>query len=92
MIYEWDQAKSMRNARARGLPFEIAVALFEGRTLEQPDLRRDYGELRVRALGQVNDVILVCIYTDRGHDVRRIISLRPAKRRERDAYLATYPR
>jgi uncharacterized DUF497 family protein len=92
MIYEWDQAKSERNARARGLSFEIAMALFEGPTLEEPDLRKDYGELRIRALGQVDDVVMVCIYTDRSPDVRRIISLRPAKRRERDAYRAAYPR
>jgi uncharacterized DUF497 family protein len=92
MIYEWDQAKSERNAHARGLPFQIAMALFEGPTLEEPDLRKDYGELRIRALGQVDDVVMVCIYTDRSPDVRRIISLRPAKRRERDAYRAAYPR
>jgi uncharacterized DUF497 family protein len=65
MIYEWDQAKSERNAHARGLPFEIAMALLEGPTLEEPDLRKDYGEHRIRALGQVNDVVMVCIYTDR---------------------------
>ena len=91
MIYEWDQGKSARNAHARGLPFEVAVALFEGPTVEEPDLRKDYGEPRIRALGQVNDVVMVCIYTDRSQDVRRIISLRPAKRRERDAYRAAYP-
>jgi len=90
MIFEWDEAKSARNARERGLPFEIAAALFDGPVLESPDGRRDYGEARVKAVGMVNRVVMVCVYTDRG-DVRRIISLRVANRKERDGYRAAYP-
>ena len=90
MIFEWDGAKSARNARARRLPFEIAIALFDGPTIEEPDRRRDYDEPRMRAIGRVRGLIMVCVYTDRG-EVRRIISLRLAKRRERDAYRAAYP-
>ncbi|WP_207455571.1 BrnT family toxin [Azospirillum sp. SYSU D00513] len=91
MDFEWDDAKSARNVAERGLPFDVAMALFDNPTLEEPDQRRDYGETRIRAIGQVNGVILVCIYTDRGR-IRRIISLRPAKERERHAYRETYPR
>lgn len=94
MIFEWDDAKSLRNLHERRLPFEVAIALFEGPTLEIEDGRRDYGELRIKAIGQVRDIILVCIYTDRPTDngqVRRIISLRLAHRKERDGYRATYP-
>jgi len=90
MDFEWDDAKSARNAAERGLPFEVAMALFDGPTLEEPDRRRNYGELRIRAIGQVSGVILVCIYTDRGA-VRRIISLRAAKEKERHAYRTAYP-
>ena len=41
----------------------------------------------MQAIGMVGGLILLCVYTDRG-TVRRIISLRHANRRERDAYRA----
>ena len=37
------------------------------------------------AIGMARGMILLCVYTDRG-PVRRIISLRPANRKERDDY------
>jgi uncharacterized DUF497 family protein len=83
--FEWDQTKSDRNRLERDLPFDVAMAMFDGPTLEQPDLRRDYGEVRMRAIGKACGLILHCVYTDR-KDARRIISLRPADRRERDDY------
>ena len=88
MVFEWDEAKSAANAQARGLPFDVAMALFDGPTLESPD--RNYGELRTKAVGSVAGRVLVCIYTDRP-GVRRIISLRVADRKERDAYRQAYP-
>jgi len=87
--FEWDQWKSNRNSLEPALPFDLAVLLFNGPTLERRDLRRDYGELRVLAIGHVGGLILHCVYTDRG-PVRRVISLRPANRRERDAYRAAF--
>lgn len=87
MIFEWDQAKSDRNLAGRGLPFGLAMAMFDGPTLEMIDARRDYGELRVKAIGAVRGLCLVCVYTDR-QECRRIISLRLANRRERDGYRA----
>jgi len=87
MDFEWDEAKSERNLIDRGLPFELAEPLFEGRVIEQRDDRRDYREVRIQAIGRVGGRILLCVYTDRG-GVRRIISLRYANRRERDAYRA----
>jgi len=89
MVFEWDEIKSLVNAKTRGLPFEIAMALFDGPTLESPDRRRDYGERRIKAIGRVAEQVLVCVYTDR-NEARRIISLRVANRRERDAYRAAH--
>ena len=63
------------------------MALFEGPVVEQIDGRRDYGERRMQAVGTAAGKTLLCIYTDRDQ-VRRIISLRYANRRERDAYRA----
>jgi len=90
MDFEWDRAKSAKNDAERGLPFDLAVLLFDTPVLQRVDDRRQYGETRSRAIGVVGSVILHCVYTDRG-ETRRIISLRYANRRERDAYRATYP-
>jgi uncharacterized protein len=90
MDFEWDRAKSQRNESERGLPFELAALLFDGPTIESADERRHYGETRIQAIGLVGSVTLHCVYTQRG-EVRRIISLRFANRKERDAYRATHP-
>jgi uncharacterized protein len=90
MQFEWDDRKSDRNARERGLPFDVAMALFDGPTLEVDDDRQDYGERRIIAIGTAEGRVLACVYTDR-EGVRRIISLRAAKRSERDEYRAAYP-
>jgi uncharacterized DUF497 family protein len=81
--------ESLANVKTRGLPFEIAMAVFDGPTLESPDRRRDYGERRIKAIGRVAGQVLVYVYTDRGA-ARRIVSSRVANRRERDAYRAAY--
>lgn len=94
MIFEWDDGKSRRNAQDRRLPFDIAIPLFDKPTLETEDARCDYGEVRVKAIGCVRDVVLTCVYTDRPTErgpIRRIISLRLANRKEHDAYRAAYP-
>ena len=94
MIFEWDDSKSLRNLRDRRLPFEMAILLFDGPTLEIEDTRRDYGETRIEAVGCVRGIIFTCIYNDRQTEtgpIRRIIRLRMADRKERDGYRATYP-
>lgn len=85
MEFEWDPAKSLRNLASRGLPFDLVAELFDGPIIEQVDFRRNYGEVRMQAIGKVGNRVLLCIYTDRGV-TRRIISLRYANRRERNAY------
>lgn len=87
--FEWDTAKSEKNEAERGLPFRLAILLFRSPLLQRVDDRQNYGEVRIKAIGVVGDHILHCVYTDRS-GVRRIISLRHANRRERDAYCATF--
>jgi uncharacterized DUF497 family protein len=88
--FEWDEEKSDANYRARGFDFSFATLIFEGPTLERQDRRREYGELRVIAVGLAGGIPLTVIYTDRkltnGATVRRIISARMSNRRERKAY------
>jgi len=88
--YTWDPGKSETNFEERGFDFEFAMLIFTGPTLEKEDVREDYGERRVIAVGLAQDVTLTVVYTDRqlesGEVVRRIISSRRSNRRERDAY------
>jgi uncharacterized DUF497 family protein len=71
MLFEWDEAKSQRALSERGFTFDYAAQIFLGATLEKEDRRRDYGEVRMQAVGQVHDDILFVVYTDRG-DTRHI--------------------
>lgn len=82
MDFEYDSDKSQRNEIDRGISFEYAALIFTGPTLETLDDRRDYGEKRWIALGEVDGIELVVVYTDRD-DVRRIISARRAGKNER---------
>jgi uncharacterized DUF497 family protein len=85
VLFEWDDEKSQHNLDHRGFDFAVAARIFEGDTIEREDSRRDYGEQRVIAIGQVEGVTLTVVYTQRAA-VRRIISARRANRRERHAY------
>jgi uncharacterized protein len=82
MLFEWDEAKSRRALSERGFGFDHAVRIFLGPTLEKHDVRRDYGEVRIQAIGATDGDVLFVVYTDRG-DVRHIISARLANRKER---------
>jgi len=82
MLLEWDEAKSRRTLSERGFGFDYAARIFLGPTLEKEDDRRDYGEVRLQAIGQVDDAVLFVVYTDRGN-ARHIISARLASRKER---------
>lgn len=82
MEFEWDPAKSEATFRLRGFDFAYASRVFSHDRIETPDTRLNYGELRITALGQVENDVLVVIYTVRGAN-RRIISARRANRKER---------
>lgn len=88
MRFDWNSDKHERNQRECGFGFDVAALIFEGDMIEWPDDRRDYGETRIRAIGEADGVVLHVVFTDRG-DVRRIISARLASRRERDRWHAS---
>jgi len=85
MKIEFDPAKSEKNARERGLAFDL-VADFDFDSAQiVKDERRDYGEARYRAVGRLNDAVAVVVFTIR-HEAVRVISLRLANRKERLRY------
>jgi uncharacterized DUF497 family protein len=87
--YEWDGRKRLANLAKHGLDLD-APMVFRGAVVESPDERRDYRESRVIAVGRLGGRLVTCVYTDRttrdGRLLRRIISLRPASRKERARY------
>jgi hypothetical protein len=92
MRFEWDAAKNERNVRERGIAFGDALRVFEDWALEALDVREDYDEDRVIAIGLANGVELVVVYTLRAADLTRIISARRANKRERKAYWQARPK
>jgi len=54
MPITYDPAKRERTLRERGLDFERAAEVFAGPTIDIPDLRRDYGELRINSIGYLS--------------------------------------
>ena len=86
MDFEWDEAKNRTNIYKHGVSFETASRIFEGPVLGWLDVRYNYGEDRYISVGSVGArVLLVVAYTKR-HGRVRLISARPASRRERQAY------
>jgi uncharacterized DUF497 family protein len=85
--FEWDAAKDAETMRRRGFGFRTASIVFEGFVVVDRDKRRDYGELRLSAIGFADGSIIVVIYTKRW-GVRRLISARPANRKERMRWLS----
>jgi hypothetical protein len=87
MPFEWDLKKAESNRQKHGISFASAARLLAGPTLEARVDRTDYGEERIKAIGEVDGEVIAVVYTWRG-DTARIISARRASRRERGAYRA----
>jgi uncharacterized protein len=53
MPFEWDEAKREQNLVKHGVDFRRVEQVFDGPVVETEDERRDYGELRIRCLGEI---------------------------------------
>ena len=82
--FEWDPSKAAANAARHGVGFEEASTAFGdplGRII--PDPRHSHAEERMILLGRsLRGRLLAVMFTERG-DALRLISARPATRRER---------
>lgn len=88
MRFDWDESKNLANQRKHGVSFEEARWLFESGAeyLEIFDAEHSEDEDRFIAIGPGRRGILVVVWTDRGDDITRIISARPATRREAELF------
>ncbi|MET0252016.1 MAG: BrnA antitoxin family protein [Novosphingobium sp.] len=54
--FEWDEATNAANIKKHGLSFATASRIFEGTVVTRPDARHDYGEVRERSFGVIDDI------------------------------------
>ena len=85
MLFEWDEEKNAANMQNHGIGFDEALHVFEDdNRIEIYDAEHSGEEDRYNTIGMVKDVLFV-VYTERREAIR-IISARPATRRERSIY------
>lgn len=93
-IFIWDEDKNLSNQRKHGLSFEIAARVFlDPLHLSMKD-RIENGEPRWQTVGQIDGLAVVLVahtfieegQTEEPTEVIRIVSARPATRRERNRY------
>jgi uncharacterized protein len=89
-FFQWDRDKNESNIAKHGYSFDTAKFIWLGYIIEWQDTRKDYGEDRFIAIGEVNGDVLVVVYTWRTPD-RRLISARKANHAERQAYYQAIP-
>jgi uncharacterized DUF497 family protein len=85
VLLEYDETKSARNERERGIGFDRFSSMDLTVSVASDDDRRDYGETRTRLVGPIDGHLHVAIITRR-EDRLRVISLRRANDREERAY------
>ena len=86
MRIEFDPAKDALNQVKHGVSLALAVELDWEAALVWIDDRFEYAELRMIALAPKTKILYYVAFVDRG-EVRRIISLRRANRREVTHYV-----
>ena len=81
----FDPEKDARNLREREISLARFADMEPDSMLTVPDVRRDYGEPRLRVFGRIHGRLHLAVITRRA-DVTRVISLRRANEREQRTY------
>ncbi len=88
MLFEWDAEKERVNIKKHGIDFNTAALVFDDiNRIEIYDEIHSLDEDRYITVGMIGDIafIVTVVYTERNEAVR-IISARPATRKEREVY------
>ena len=95
LLFVWDENKAVANWQKHKVTFEAAIEVFfDDYAIDQNDKWHSSEEARRTIIGAVRDLaagteILFVVYVERvrsDEDVIRIISARPANRREKKIY------
>jgi uncharacterized DUF497 family protein len=83
--YEWDEDKRKINLEKHNFDFIDAIEIF--RDLERIEcMTQRNDEIRYQTIGEINNMIVLVVYTNR-MSKKRIISARRASKHEREAYI-----
>ncbi|NUN64482.1 BrnT family toxin [Pseudanabaena biceps] len=87
MLFDWDEEKAKSNLAKHGISFDEATSIFDDPLfLTFADPEHSLQEQRFLIMGEsARGRLLVVSYTDR-KEITRLISARPATRKERKAY------
>ena len=85
MEISFDSAKNVLNIELRGLSFERAADFEFETALFSQDLRHDYGEVRMRALGWLDKRMHALVFVETKLGIR-VVSFRKANKREVSIY------
>lgn len=88
MNFDFDPAKEQKNLSKHGISLQMAAEIEWDSAICWPDTRRNYGEARMAAIGYIGLRLYVVVFVDRD-DMRRIISLRKANKKEVNRYAET---
>jgi uncharacterized DUF497 family protein len=88
MLIEFDPHKDAINVAKHGMSFADAARFEWDSAVVWVDLREDYGEDRMRAVGYIGARLCHMAFVERG-DVCRVISLRSATKTESKHYAET---
>lgn len=83
MEFSWDDEKRRKNLLERNVDLLYAAQIFENPILVACDRRKDYGELRWIAVGEVDDECFVVIYANRDDTIRLITAWKGGRRDKR---------
>lgn len=82
--FEWDESKRRLNLEKHNIDFAGALRIFEDKYRIEAELIKN-NELRYITMGEVENVVLLLVYTRRGKKIR-LISARRASKKERVTY------
>jgi uncharacterized DUF497 family protein len=80
-----DSNKRAVTLKECGLDFMDAALVFDGEVFEFEDIRKDYGEKRMIAIGHLGGRMVIIGYVQRGKS-RHVFSMRKANERETKKY------
>ena len=89
MLIDFDPAKDKLNRARHGLSLAYAKKLIWDEAFVWVDSRYRYDEIRMIGLVPEGDTLYYTVFVDRGN-VRRIISLRHAERKEVNHYVKNF--
>jgi len=88
--FEWDENKEKINIRKHGISFdEAALVFFDDMRTERYDAKHSVNEDRLTIIGRANGILFV-VFTEREENTMRIISARPATKKEKGEYYAKF--